>query len=80
MLITCPKCKQPQEADERTAACPNCRAVLRRCADCTHYDLRTSVCRALNRPIPLGEAEYPTFTSESTYCRTYTPGQPTAQV
>jgi hypothetical protein len=69
--ITCPKCKQVQEADARTATCPSCRTVLRRCTDCDKYDVRTSVCRATNRPINTGDASYPTYASPSTYCREY---------
>ena len=78
MKIICPKCKEEQEADEKTAACPKCRSVLRRCVDCAHYDIRVSVCKAVNRPIVMGEAYYPTFSSDSTYCRSYTPGTPAA--
>jgi hypothetical protein len=71
--ITCPKCKQTQDVDDKTATCPNCRTVLRRCADCDKYDVRLSFCQALNRPIDAGEANYPTYSSDSTYCREYTP-------
>lgn len=78
MQITCPKCKQTQEADEKTATCPNCRTVLRRCVDCTSYDVRTSMCRAVNRPVNAGESNYPTYSSQSTYCRDYAPSTPTA--
>ena len=78
MRVTCPKCKQVQSVDEKTATCPGCRAVLRRCADCAHYDVRVSLCKAVSRPIALGESQYPTYTSESTYCRSYAPANPPA--
>jgi len=71
--ITCPKCKQVQEVDDRTATCPNCRTVLRRCVDCSHYDVRLSVCKAVNKPVKTGDASYPTYASASTYCRDYLP-------
>ncbi|HUU53763.1 MAG TPA: hypothetical protein VMY87_02495 [Armatimonadota bacterium] len=73
MQITCPKCKQAQDVDNRTATCSSCRTVLRRCVDCDKYDRRLSVCRAFNRPIDTGDANYPTFSSESTYCREFLP-------
>lgn len=71
--ITCPKCKQVVDVDEKVATCPNCRTVLRRCRDCANYDVRLSFCRAFNRPIDVGEANYPTYSSDSTYCREYAP-------
>jgi hypothetical protein len=71
--ITCPKCKQVQEVDAKTATCPDCRTVIRRCLDCEKYDKRLSFCRAFNRPVDTGEANYPTFSSDSTYCREYAP-------
>jgi hypothetical protein len=74
--ITCPKCKQVQEADSRTATCPNCRTVLRRCLDCSKYDVRLSFCKALNKPVTSGESHYPTYSSASTYCREYLPSAP----
>jgi hypothetical protein len=74
MQITCPKCKEGQEVDESVATCPNCRTVLRRCADCDSYDTRVSLCTALNRPVDVAEANYPTYSSDSTYCRDYAPG------
>ncbi len=73
MQITCPKCKQSQEVDNRTATCPGCRTVIRRCKDCGKYDTRISFCHAFNRSIDTGEANYPTFSSDSTYCRDYNP-------
>lgn len=73
MQIMCPKCKQVQDVDNRTATCPACRTVIRRCLDCDKYDSRVSLCRAFNRPIDTGEANYPTFSSDSTYCREYLP-------
>jgi phage FluMu protein Com len=76
MRITCPKCKEVQSADEKTATCPSCRTVLRRCADCAHYDVRVSLCKAVNRPIAPGESHYPTYASASTYCRSYAPANP----
>ena len=76
MRITCPKCHTVQEADEKTAACPNCRAVLRRCADCAQFESRTSVCRYNNRPVPTADIHYPTFNAVSVYCRSYGPANP----
>ena len=73
MEITCPKCKKVQDVDDKVATCPDCRTVLRRCSDCTNYDVRLSFCNKFNRPIDTGEASYPTYTSDSTYCRDYTP-------
>ena len=73
MQIMCPKCKQTQDVDNRTATCPACRTVIRRCHDCDKYDSRLSMCRAFNRPIDTGEANYPTFSSDSTYCREFQP-------
>jgi hypothetical protein len=71
--ITCPKCKAVQEVDEKTATCPACRTVLRRCWDCSNYDVRRSFCNVFNRPIDVGDATYPTFASASTYCGDYRP-------
>ncbi len=76
MQITCPKCKQVHDVDVKTATCPNCRGVIRRCKDCGKYDSRLSFCRAVNRPIDAGEANYPTFSSDSTYCRNFVPAVP----
>ena len=73
MKITCPKCKQVQDVDYKTATCPNCRNVLRRCVDCSNYDVRVSLCKAVNRPVSVGESNYPTYASASTYCREYAP-------
>jgi hypothetical protein len=73
MQIPCPKCKQTQDVDSKTASCPNCRTVLRRCLDCDRFDRRVSFCRAFNRTIDVGEANYPTYSSDSTYCREYLP-------
>lgn len=71
MQMLCPKCKQVQEVDNRTATCPNCRTVLRRCKDCMKYDPRLSFCQTFHRAIDVGEANYPTFSSDSTYCREF---------
>jgi len=73
MQIACPKCKTVQEVDAKTATCPGCRAVLRRCADCSKYDVRRSFCNTYNRPVDVGDATYPTFASNSTYCNDYQP-------
>jgi hypothetical protein len=35
------------------------------------YDVRLSVCKEFNRPVDTGEASYPTYSSTSTYCRSY---------
>jgi hypothetical protein len=45
--------------------------LLRRCADCTQYNVRLSVCNVDGRQIDTGEASYPTYASSSTYCRSY---------
>ncbi len=76
MKIKCPKCKQVQDVEQKVSTCPNCRAVLRRCADCGKYDVRLSVCKSFNRPVDTGEASFPTFSSDSTYCRDYAPASP----
>jgi Fe-S-cluster containining protein len=76
MRITCRKCGKVQEADEKTAVCPDCRTILRRCVDCAQYEVRTAVCRVFNRLIPAEERHYPTFSSNSTYCRSYVPSNP----
>jgi len=76
MKIRCPKCKQVHEVDQKASTCPSCRTVLRRCTDCGKYDVRLSVCKSFNRPVDVGEANYPTFSSESTYCRDYVPANP----
>ena len=73
MNITCPKCKKVQEVNDKVTSCPDCRTVLRRCVDCAHYDIRLSFCNEFNRPVDTGEAHYPTYSSESTYCREYQP-------
>lgn len=77
--LTCPKCKQVQEVDDKTATCPNCRTVLRRCVDCAKYDVRLSFCKEVNRPIDAGEAHYPTYAAQSTYCRAFVPSAPPAE-
>lgn len=74
--MTCPKCKQVQEVDVKTATCSTCRTVLRRCIDCSQYDVRASFCRAVNRAVTVGETHYPTYASASTYCREFTPASP----
>jgi Fe-S-cluster containining protein len=76
MRITCRKCGKVQEADEKTAVCPDCRTILRRCVDCAQYEVRTAVCRVYNRVIPAEERHYPTFSANSTYCRSYVPSNP----
>ncbi len=73
MNITCPKCKKVQDVGDKVATCPDCRTVLRRCLDCGKYDVRLSFCKETNRPVDTGEANYPTYSSTSTYCREYTP-------
>ena len=73
MRIACPKCKAVHEADNKMAVCPSCRTVLRRCSDCAQYDIRITFCKAVNRAIPTGESDYPTFGSASTYCRAFAP-------
>jgi hypothetical protein len=78
MRITCPKCKKVQDVKDDVTTCPDCRDVLRRCADCDKYEVRLSFCKATNRPIDTGEANYPTFSSPSTYCREYAPSTPPA--
>jgi hypothetical protein len=75
--IICPKCKEAQEVDEKTSTCPNCRTVLRRCNDCEHYDRRLSFCATHNQPIDTADASYPTYSSDSTYCRDYAPNEQT---
>jgi hypothetical protein len=71
MNIMCPKCKKVQDVTDKVATCPECRSVLRRCLDCSHYDKRLSFCVTTNRPVDAGEAHYPTYSSASTYCRDY---------
>jgi len=78
--MTCPKCKQVQDVDEKTATCPSCRNVLRRCVDCSKYDVRVSLCKAVNRPVPVADSNYPTYASPSTYCREYAPASPSSAV
>jgi hypothetical protein len=78
--IACPKCKKVQEVDANSATCPDCRTVLRRCADCEHYDARVSQCAIFNRPVDMGDASYPTYSSDSTYCREYIPNERTRVV
>jgi phage FluMu protein Com len=65
MRVTCPKCKSVQSVDDKTATCTSCRTVLRRCADCAHYDVRGSLCNAVNRLIAPGESHYPLKSAES---------------
>ena len=49
------------------------------CTDCVSYDVRVSLCKAVNRPVESATAWYPTFSSESAYCSHYTPAHsPTA--
>ncbi len=79
MRITCRKCKNVQEADEKTAVCPECRTILRRCVDCTQYDVRMAFCRVTNRQIPASDRDYPTFAAPSTYCRSYAPINPPSE-
>ena len=76
MRITCPKCREAQTVDEKTAVCPACHTIVRRCTDCTRYDVRTSLCKAVNRPVDSATAWYPTYASESTYCREFAPLKP----
>lgn len=70
MLVKCQKCGTEVSLDKE-ATCPKCRRLLRRCADCTQYNVRLSVCNVDGRQIDTGEASYPTYASSSTYCRSY---------
>ena len=76
MRITCPKCREAKDADEKTIACPDCHTILRRCLDCSLYDVRMSICRAVNRPVQTSTVSYPTYSSQSAYCRSYAPTSP----
>ena len=78
MRISCPKCHEVQDADDKTSVCPSCRAILRRCADCAKFDIRMALCKAVNRPVQMSTAWYPTHSSESTYCRNFAPAKPPA--
>ncbi len=78
MRMTCPKCQVVQDVDGKTATCPHCRTVLRRCVDCTHYDVSHSFCKAVNRTVEVGDSHYPTYSSASTYCQQYSPSRPSA--
>ena len=69
--MKCRKCGNVSPLEEKQAVCASCRTILRRCVDCSHYDIRTSFCGRTNRQVDVGEAHYPTYSSPSTYCREY---------
>jgi hypothetical protein len=73
VTVKCRKCGRELTLEEKQAVCSSCRSILRRCADCAHYEVRTSSCRRTNQGVDVGEANYPTFSSPGTYCRDYTP-------
>lgn len=73
MTIKCPKCKTEVELDAKTSGCKKCRALLKRCSDCTKYNVTYSTCSVNNALVDVGEATYPTYSSPSVYCRNYDP-------
>ena len=77
VTIRCPKCKAEVELDAKAkmTSCKGCRALLRRCLDCTKYNVTYSTCRVNNAAVDVGEASYPTYSSPSVYCREYDPNE-----
>ena len=72
MEIDCPKCGAENWL-ENQSKCLACGAVLRRCADCTHYDRKQSYCDSIRSDITLHEAENPGVLATSANCRFYSP-------
>ena len=73
LTVKCRKCGSESTLEDKQAVCPSCRTILRRCADCLHYGVRSSYCGRTNQPQDVGDANYPTFSSPSTYCKDYSP-------
>jgi len=72
MFISCPKCGRDVYLDTNFL-CPTCNAVVRRCADCRHYDSALSFCRVLEGTVNALQAQEPTRLSVSSGCKAYEP-------
>lgn len=70
MEVKCPNCGTVNWL-ENQSRCFKCDAVLRRCADCAHYDPATNKCSNLGTEIDAYEAEHPSLLSISTNCTSY---------
>lgn len=72
MEVKCPQCGVENWL-ENQSRCLKCGTVLRRCADCLHYQATQENCRALQIEIDAHEAHHPSALSNSVNCRDYRP-------
>ncbi|MFQ5808205.1 MAG: hypothetical protein ACE5JM_01190 [Armatimonadota bacterium] len=72
MFIPCPKCSQHVWL-KTNFTCPRCGAVVRRCADCSHFDDADNLCIELGGNVDPNQAREPTRLSVSSGCQTYEP-------
>lgn len=70
MDVSCPKCGAENWL-ENQSRCLACDAILRRCADCTHYDASQEKCRTTAAEVDSYEAGNPSLLSVSTNCLNY---------
>jgi phage FluMu protein Com len=68
--VKCPNCGAVNWL-ENQSRCLKCDSVLRRCADCAHYDAPSERCSSLSTDIDGYEAEHPSLLSISTNCPGY---------
>lgn len=68
--IRCHKCGTENWL-ENQSRCLACNAVLRRCADCAHYDSSHERCRTIGAEVDHYEAGNPSVLSVSTNCTGY---------
>ncbi len=72
IAITCPNCGAEAWLTGE-ASCRRCGGVLRRCTDCTNFDLRRGACEALGLDLTNEELAQPTTLSLSALCPKYVP-------
>ena len=72
MEVNCPQCGTENWL-ENQSRCLACDAVLRRCVDCSGYDVNRESCGVLGTDIERYEAENPSLLSTSTNCVRYRP-------
>jgi hypothetical protein len=72
IAITCPGCGA-QAWLTGEATCRRCGVVLRRCTDCTNFDVRRGACEALRLDLSNEELAQPTTLSLSALCAHYSP-------
>lgn len=74
MWMTCWQCGQEIWV-ETQRECRHCYHPAHRCADCVNYRAEDSMCRLLDVPIPVHEAEAPTRLALSFNCKDWLPSE-----